>query len=168
MGWLFGYSGGRKELLARLADPSRFSTGYKILRSMPVGNNHWYLMESPSGKKTIGLDLMQSGGREHGWGYKSISEEMGPTEVNCPLWLIDNATAPERYAYEWRQRVRAHHASKKARKVALVPGCRVRYGGTVYVLEASLGRRGWNVRSEHGGAFRMKAHQVASAEVLEL
>lgn len=166
MGWLFRSSDGRKELLARLTDPTRFSAGYRLIRSMPVGNNHWFLVETPDGRKTVGLDLMQGGGKHVGWGYKSLTEEMGPVELNCPLWLIDNATAPESYAYEWRREVRAFHEKRKARKISIAPGCRIQYGGTVYVLEASLGRRGWNVKDMTGRRYRMKAHQVASAEVL--
>ncbi len=111
---------------AELRRPERYAPNYKLLRSVRVGNNHWYLMEQiATGHHIIGLDLMKGPSKKHGEGagYKDISEEMGPCEVDCPLSILDNARAPENaYAYEWRQRVRRYHAAKAAKSAAIKPG----------------------------------------------
>lgn len=169
MGWSFAYdtSFGRQQLIEKAHKPGYLSPGYTVLRVMPVGNNLWYLYQTPTGGKTVGLTMMAGGGRTMGWGEKGIDENCGPSKFDCPLALIDNATAPEsQYAYDWRQKVRRFHAAKKARKAGLIPGCVVTYGIDSYVLQEKLpGRRGWRVRSSLGHAYRMSIRQIAQAQL---
>lgn len=166
MGWLFHSNPdiGKKELVAELRRPHRFSKGCAVLKSSVVGNNHWYLLRAPDGTVTIGLDLLQSGGIGEGWGYKAMDESCGPFYHDCPLSYLDQVTAPVGYAAEWRSRVREHHAAKKARP-KLKAGVVVTYGGYDYRLDAPAGpRKGWNVtRVADGIAFRMKARQLAKS-----
>jgi hypothetical protein len=171
MGWLFPYSTRtRADLVAHLRRPERYGDSNELLHSSVVGNNHWYLCRhKETGRVWIGLDRMQGGARrEPGWGYKDMDESMGPVEVNCPLSFLSQASEPEGYAVEWRERVRAHHAAKKARPKA-APGAVVEYGEHRYRLREPAGaHKGWYVdRVEDGMRFRMRAKQLAHATFVE-
>lgn len=172
MGWSFSTNPryDRAALMRDLQAPGRLSPGYTMLKHRFVGNNHWYLYQTPEGKKVIGLNLMASGrypGMDHksGWGHKGMCEQSGLGEVNCPLSLLDEADEPERYAIEWRQCVRAYHAKRKvqeqARKSVCVKGAEVLCNGEIYTLVESLGRKGWRVVSKEGRPYRM-SHQTLS------
>jgi hypothetical protein len=50
--------------------------------------------------------------RGYGWGYKDMSERMGPYNFNCPLKYL--AMAPEQCA-TWREGVRAYHEKRRKR-----------------------------------------------------
>lgn len=167
MGWSFSYFDvGRKAHIESLTNSKHFSEGYTSLAHRVVGNNVWQAVRRPNGDVFICLDLIAKE-RGGGWGNKGISEDMGPCEVNCPLALLDMCTppAPGSYAEAWREKVRAYHAKRKAAAaVKPKPGLVVTYGGTKYTLVEPCGaRKGWEVRAEGGGYFRMKAHQLASA-----
>lgn len=69
------------------------------------------------GSITYGLIVLTSraGGE---WGYKDMDEGMGPVQATAPLAFLDALSdlvhAPQRYAADWRARVRAYHAARKA------------------------------------------------------
>lgn len=110
----------------------------KTLAHRTVGANLWTVKEYTSGDgapaRIIVLYLLK--GHRDGWGYKPVSEDMGPCETNCPLALFTIAgPPPEGYAVEWRDRVHAARAANSAKraaiarftvgqKVQLVPGCK--------------------------------------------
>lgn len=169
MGWLFSYdtSEKRPQLLARLRRPERFAPDNELLRSSAIGNNHWYLAKHiPTGRIWIGLDLMKGGGRTEGWGYKDLDESMGPCEVNCPITYLDLASEPEGYAIEWRQRVRAHHAAKKARP-KYEPGLEVEVSARRFRLIEPIGRRGWRVKEDTGDTYRMSFRTLSQCAVVQ-
>ena len=176
MGWLFSYDPGfgRKQLLEDLRSPRRFGEHIKLLQSSAVGNHHWYLAKTtkPDGSEVtwIGLDLMQGGGRNQGWGYKDMSESMGPYYYDCPITYLDKASPAKGCAIEWRAKVRSYHEAKKKRPKP-VAGLVVEYGGHQYKLLGphwSGARKGWNVvRVSDGCGFRMGARQLAQAKVVE-
>ena len=81
---------------------------YALHESGPPGNL----------KKSIGVYLLQRGTKEYpGWGYKGMSEDMGPCYYDCPLSYLDEADEPSSgLAREWREKVRklaAERASKR-------------------------------------------------------
>ena len=117
MGWSFycDPSKDKKYLINKLRSPGYLSEGHEMLKSSVVGNNFWFLFKNPDGKIVIGLTLMKGGGANSGWGEKGMDETWGPNEVNCPLSYLDEASPAEGYAIEWREKVRAYHAAKKAR-----------------------------------------------------
>lgn len=99
--------------------------------------------------------------------YKDMDETMGPYYHNCPERILKLLTPTDRlYAQDWRDACWAKIEAKKARPKNK-PGTCLLYGGNVYVLDKSLGNRGWRVHeAEHGWEYRMKRSQVAAAEVL--
>ena len=89
----------------------------KAIRHRLVGNELWYVRETvrtfPDGRQEserwIGVDLLESNGR--GWGYKSMSEDMGPYYYGCPVEYLELAPQPEsEYAGKWREAIRARNA----------------------------------------------------------
>lgn len=64
--------------------------------------------------------------RGQGWGYKDQEEGDGLSFYDCPLKFLDMVPEPtnSRWAAEWRQKVRAHHA-KCARKRKAVRNLRI-------------------------------------------
>ena len=168
MGWTFPYSTkSRADLVQYLRRPERFGERFELVRASASGNRHWYLVrERATGLHWIGLDLMQ-GTRTDGWGYKDMDESVGPCAVDCPLAYLAAPHAPrDGWALQWRERVRAYHAARRARPVP-VPGLRVSYGGRLYDLVEPAARRGWRVRDvDTGDTYRMAAAQLRRAELM--
>lgn len=168
MGWTFCWEmRSRQAMLTYLRRSTRLVDHGEVLRSTAVGNNHWYLYRNKeTGRVSIGLDLM-AGGAKDGWGYKDLSEDYGPGQVNCPLSYLDQASEAVGYAVEWRQKVREFHA-KRAERPTLAVGLRLIYADVEFRLLKSAGLRlGWNVvRISDGRQFRMKAVQLARSQVV--
>lgn len=165
MGWSFDHVDvGRKAHIESLTSKRHFGEDYEPIEHRVVGNNVWQLvLHKPTGRKLITLDLIAKE-RGGGWGYKGLSEDMGPVEVNCPLSLLNKASpVTEGYAVEWREKVRAYHARRKTAKP--VPGMVVKYGGCDYeLIEPWAPRKGWKVvRVGTTNIYRMTAQQLAQA-----
>ena len=167
MGWSFNcVDYGRKAFIESLTGQSHFSDTYKPIAHRVVSNHVWQVVEHlPTGKRYICLDLIAKE-RNGGWGYKGLSEDMGPYHYDCPLSLLAMCTEPlNDNAKAWREKVQEYHAKRKALSAAKPkPGLVVTYGGEEYTLVEPWGaRKGWKVMAKYGGHYRMKAHQLASA-----
>lgn len=57
--------------------------------------------------------------RGYGWGYKDMSESMGPFESNCPLKFLTMAPIADE---KWRARVRATHENRRRKSTKIEPG----------------------------------------------
>lgn len=104
------------------------------------------------------------------FGYKDMSEDMGPYKYDAPAKMLDMldqlAPNPTGYAAEWRKKCREHQAAKKARTVWKA-GDRVEYGREEYALVRPAGpRRGWIVE-HHGTTYRLPARALSKARKLE-
>jgi hypothetical protein len=121
MGWLFGWRS-KDELLAHLYEALNYDRsaegGDKVsVKAKSIVGNTLYAAMERNGKPD-GIAVILLSGRGGEWGYKDMDEGMGPNEVNCPLYLLDVAGPPVgTYAAEWRERVKAFHAAKRARAV---------------------------------------------------
>lgn len=109
MGWLFGW-----RTRAELVDHLTVSHGgsYKVLKKFFSGNNLWLLIEAEQGGKTVRtivLCILRGYGKRddpYRWGYKDVSEDMGPYYYTCPVSFILSCTEPSNnYAREWREEV---------------------------------------------------------------
>lgn len=139
MGWTFNINPGQtkadfvRECLALFRSPCT------VERHAVVGNHLWAIVAHPEMGREIVLFLMQkarSSARlgEGGWGYKDMTESMGPCYYTCPLAFLDAVPVPEgeqrgAWARAWRDKVRAYHASKASKRKALAglrEGCTVR------------------------------------------
>ena len=170
MGWLFSnHHTSRAALVQHLRRPERFGSDLQLVRACVTGSRHWYLVRVlATGQHWIGLDLLQGGGPSHGWGYKDMDESVGPCAVDCPLaYLAAPHAEPLGSAAQWRERVQAYHAARRA-KPAPVAGAWVQLSGKAYRLVEPAGpRRGWRVFDEIGRSYRMQARQLARAEPCE-
>jgi hypothetical protein len=166
MGWLFSTRWQTKlDLIQHLRQPDRFGPNMEMVRACVTGSRHWYLMRvRATGQHWIGLDLIRSG-KSDGYGYKDIDESAGPCDVGCPLSYLSAPHAPLiGYAAQWRERVRAYHASRKA-KPAPVAKAWISYCGKLYQLQSPAGaRRGWHVIDVFGNSYRMQARQLSQAK----
>ena len=116
MGWLFTQHQTRRELiLRRTRDQEHDGVTYQCLRHTAVGNVLWTVWEVTGPRdevrRYIGCDLMACD-RGYGWGYKDLSESMGPCYYSCPLTYLDLVPPANP---EWREQVRAWHAARKRR-----------------------------------------------------
>lgn len=169
MGWLFSPSWAtRADLVRHLRRPERFGDRLELVRACVTGSHHWYLVrERATGLHWVGLDLLQSG-RGDGWGYKDLDESVGPCAVDCPLaYLAAPHADRDGWAAQWRERVRAYHADRRA-KPARVAGAWIQFGGRAYrLIEPAGPRRGWRVADEMGDTYRMPAAYLARSTPAE-
>ena len=143
-----------------------------VLAHRAIGNRLWFLAQTRSGeqpgRKWIGLTLIDS--RRGEVAVKCMDETVGPHYYDCPLAFLAQADEPVGpYAGPWREQVRAFHANRTVRRTATRAGVRVIYDSHTYVLQHSLGRRGWTVLRERDGlVLRMKSRQLRDATLLPL
>lgn len=119
MGWTYPYGASRRDIIEELTPRERLGeNGYifRTLRHCCRGNVLYAVHESGmpgETRKWIGVALMQRS--EGSWGYKPMSEDMGPCYHNCPLSYLDLADEPDHEcAKEWRAEVRRQAARRKA------------------------------------------------------
>lgn len=160
----------RREILADYASqPERFEVlDHKM---MGYGRRWWMLLRCKSADGTFAdmlvLFLIQPSRDGYGCAYKDVSEEMGPCEVDCPLSLLDRATEPvNEYATNWREKVRAYHASRKA-GVKLNPGDKIRltFNQCVYTVNHKV-KRSYVIVRDDGYHFRLPPGQFKYVEVV--
>lgn len=148
-------------------------------RSTCHGRHFWVLLrvKYPEGHKCAPyIDMIvlylingsRSGG-EYGYAWKDISEDMGPCEVDCPLSLLDKASPAElvgSYAADWRGRVRAYHAQRKA-GVDLHPGDKFRltFNNRTYTVLDKI-KRSYTIRRDDGARFKLPPSQFRYVERL--
>lgn len=141
-----------------------------VLSHRVIGRRLWFLAQTRTGeragRKWIGLTLIDCRNGEAA--VKCMDETCGPCYYDCPLSFLAQADPPVGpYAGPWREKVRAFHVRRAAKRAAIRPGARVSYGTQTYVLRRSLGRRGWDVERESDGlVLRMKTRQLGDATVL--
>ena len=159
MGWLFGFNSPSE--IRRDLNSQRTSTKLLAQKATAYGRHLWSVYETPAGERFINLDLIERG-HDGVWGYKSMSEDMGPCTYDCPLDLLDLAgETTNEYAKKWRESVRAHHASKSRK---FVPGQLVSLYGKIYRIEDTV-KRSYMVRQiENGRSYRMTPKCFAAAQ----
>ena len=126
MGWDYTRGATKAQIVARLAK------GYE---HKLVGNTLWVLHLQKGNNVTIDpwigcylLGSRREDGEIWGWGYKDMSEDMGPYQYSCPLSFLERT--PETCA-EWRDGVREYH-----RRRALKPkiGNLIKLAGSTVLL----------------------------------
>ena len=152
MGWTYSHHWPTvKDVHKHVLSPSYFGEGWKIIdhAATNIGRHLWVIVETPDGKKVLGLWLIKKHDGE--CGYKDMDESMGPAYYDCPLRLLDLVPEPDYgYAKEWREKVRAYHAAKvKDWK----PGDECLINGTRYTVIARY-NRSWLIEDKNGRRWR--------------
>ena len=129
MGWLYmqsleGHAGPRQYLDAQFTfeRPDAIS---KVLRSALVGMRVYYAaveqIRIASGEREVWalICLVRYNPRDpegYIFGYKDLTEQMGPCESECPTSILDLLTPTDRpYAQQWRARCYESAAARRAR-----------------------------------------------------
>jgi hypothetical protein len=91
---------------------------YTPVVSKVVAGGFWVVWDHVTGDRNarfIGLYLLEKQ-KGFGWGYNSMTEAMGPSDVSCPLPFLEITPLPASpYAANWREKVKAHWAAKAKR-----------------------------------------------------
>ena len=107
MGWTFLYDAPEKRDV--IEDCTRGSDKLKCVRKAVHGNELWTIWHNTETNcKYIVLFLLAR--RDSNWGYKDMTESMGPFYYQCPLSFLDEVPVANE---EWREKVQAFHAQKK-------------------------------------------------------
>lgn len=134
------------------------------------GRRYYAVTERDGEPATIFVALLDSHGRDGGWGYKDMDEGMGPYVTDCPLRLLDLAGPPRNEtAAKWRDRVRAFHAGRRAGAAVVKVA---KKGDKVWLTGRPnpytvLGRRKSTLigyRSDGAGPFRLPAKDIERHE----
>lgn len=89
MGFTVTYHRRKADLVAEL---TRSEEGFAILAHSLRGNHLWKLVRLIRQGKRITFIALDSLGSHRGeWGYKDLSEFMGPCESDCPLRFLKEA-----------------------------------------------------------------------------
>ena len=102
----------------------------------------------------------------HNFWWKGMDEGAGPYATRCPRRILNLLTPTDNEnALAWREacwtRIRERELRPK-----ICSGMFLTYQGVRYQATHSLGRKGWSVCGvENGLTYRMKASQVAKAEI---
>jgi hypothetical protein len=160
MGWLGGYDS-IQEIKEQVLRDNR-NDGYKVIdhASTSYGKHLWVAFQHPKGYKFIAIYLIEKRGGSYA--YKDMDESMGPVVCDCPIRLLDQVPMPEGgYAKEWRERVYAHHAKRRAK---FSVGDSVLIYGKRYKVIGEI-RRSYRVQRESDGAvFRCGASKMESVQ----
>lgn len=129
MGWLYmtslkGHSGPRQYLDAQFTFERPEATS-KVLRSALVGMRVYYAaveqIRIATGEREVwaAICLVRYNPRDREgyiFGYKDMTEQMGPCESDCPETILDLLTPTDRpYAQQWRARCYESAAARRAR-----------------------------------------------------
>lgn len=194
MGWLVSYEKLRRDetVDSRMRDNMRWdrhdaASGerHEIVASATVGST-WYAAvkhtRTDGTFQTFALVCLTSKGSKKagdGFGYKDMTEDMGPVECACPARILDllTPTASE-YANDWRQRCRNHGKVAQQRRASTPkPGARVRFnppliysGQPVFdfiIIPNPPRTRGLIATRADGlgGLYRIPAHRLADATI---
>ena len=127
MGYLFTEKT-KQELVEELTgEDTQIVTHRHSLR----GNHLWAIQEAKKDNHIFIIVFLLEGNVE-GWGYKEVTESMGPMAVDCPLNFLKKVPCPDSgYARDWRTRVR-EAANRKNQKNSMIKEARV--GDTVVLV----------------------------------
>lgn len=124
-------------------------------KSTKYGRHLWIAVKyKDSPRSFIALYLISKHGSQ--WGYKDMSEDMGPCYYDCPLSLLDKTTGDpnSQYGSSWRQEVRTYHANIKSNN-EILPGEVVECYGKKYLIVGKVKRTLRGKSLENGVIYRI-------------
>lgn len=179
MGWTFFHDNGAKpgDILAReLSDTNEAGAVWSIVDHSTRGRE-WYAIQrvDKPGADPVFYGLVVLFTRKNGeFGYKDMTECMGPYYYNAPARLLDmlDKLAPNapQSALDWRAKCRAVLADKRKPKPKLAPGSIVQFPhvkGQFELIMPIGPRRGWSVKFVGGSmSYTANARQIAQCTLI--
>ena len=186
MGWTFVDGFTRKQIIEEITEgwthEDGSGVGCKTIKHCCSGNTLYVVHENTrrNGEvyRFIGVHLLQRS--SYGWGYKSMDEDRGPYQTNCPVSYIELAEEMPpsdgmgKNSIEWRVKVRAEAAlrSRKYTVGQVVESTRpLRYnGGEVTRFKIHKLPRGgrtlwcWDADGNVNGLLRLAKTSVKAVE----
>lgn len=125
MGWTSYHTTKEDLLAAQFADFAKH--GYNILKKRTIGRTTWVVYEckelDENGKRIVKIELILTDKfGEDEWGYKLISECMGPSYYNCPTAFLKMSTDMREGSVNWRNACIANADLRKIKAVKLAVG----------------------------------------------
>lgn len=164
MGWLFTEGRTKAELITHLTEgDSKIRTHRKCVR----GSTLWAVQENTDYPGLFIIAYLLRRERGYGWGYKPVSESMGPAELSCPVGYLDAVpVADSAYAQPWRDRVRQRQAENNRRRNAVAnasPGDRIILpDGAVHQTLALVSKKPLIGMADDGSHWRVPQRFVQS------
>lgn len=131
----------------------------------------WHKKEET--KRYIGCDLLGAE-KGYGWGFKEMSESMGPCYYSCPLKFLEMVPVANQ---EWRDNVIAHHNTKVYNEMKIA-WKEIQQGGSDRIIIVKL-KEGctiphatlekiWPIHARYKGRlFRLQKQLIESFEVVQ-
>lgn len=111
------------------------------------------------------LGYWRSGNENFGW--KDMSEDMGPCEATCPERILDLLTPTDCInSNDWRARCRAAIATRKTKPKIRV-GCTLNLYGKPYTVTAPQGKRGFWLKNPEGQTYTASHVKLRQATDIE-
>ena len=193
MGWTFCHEWTtRSHVIAAIKQESVGSRWSIVDEAAVAYGKHWWVLlkgtfvpqpggypdhpvDPMTGEITVGIIVLYLLETSDGsWGYKDVSEEMGPYESDCPASLVKKAAAigpaVNEYASNFRARILNFATSKKlaAAKVAgLKPGDHFRWACREYIFSHRVRRSIAATRITGDGPFRFGPSRFGGIEVID-
>ena len=120
MGWAFynasNYKPNGRVDRKKEADET-FSEHYTVIESVMVASVHYAAIKNErTGAVSAAVTLTATANRGSGsnFGYKGMSENMGPSDAKCPISILELLTpTDDEYAIKWREKCYAYHSNTK-------------------------------------------------------
>ena len=103
----------------------------------------WYVYENvpESEREVFGVVIKTYVRDKTNFGYKIISETMGPVEQNCPISILNELTSTtNQYASEWRKACMRNAAKPSPSKLPIGTEIQFEYNGKTVTLRKSAPR----------------------------
>ena len=164
MGWYYTHGASKAQIIAEIERDTRSST---IVERAVRGNHLWHVLKPANAEVEPFIVLYLLSSSKDGWGYKSMSEDMGPYYYTCPTtWFAKYPTSNET-ARRWREAC-AREAGKKrdlaAKSKQVAVGDLLKCNGTVFRVEGPYHKRGQFIIVEQNGGRRFRSQRSFIAE----
>ena len=160
----------RRQELDKLFTWENASSAYSIERSAIVGNTYYAAVRQEN-KETQAIDVWgvvclmseRKDGCGYWYGYKDMSEDMGPYYYDCPVAILDLLTPTDNEdANEWRDKCREY--AKKPKLSKLKEGDIIRFicpwqttyheQGDEITLTKTVAYRSWHANGRSRTSYR--------------
>jgi hypothetical protein len=170
MGWSFGWNS-KQELISYLLKPWGDKETYTPLAHSCAGNVLWYVTKHQNTEtgESVNLILCALLKSSDGWGYKGMSESVGPYQYTCPLKYLDMAPVADP---DWRAKVVEYWKGKREARAtsnALQVGTKIVLSGNWSVKEFTLAQKvkqTWRAVGSDGRVYRLPLKAIQAATVV--